>query len=105
VHLAVEPRFKAAVLMRGGFLMQHSAPEVDTLNFASRVQTPVLMLNGRFDFIYPIETAQLPMFRLFGAPDAQKRRVTYDTSHNIPRQEMIRETLDWLDRHMGPMQR
>ena len=42
------------------------------------------------------------MFRLFGAPDAQKRRVVYDTGHNIPRPDLIRESLDWLDKHLGP---
>jgi len=30
-------------------------PEVDDLNFAPRVRTPTLMLNGRDDFKFPLE--------------------------------------------------
>jgi len=97
IYVALEPRFKACVLIVGGFYLQHSAPEVDAFNFAPRVKVPVLLLNGRFDFFYPMDTSQLPMFQLFGVPDAQKRRVVYDTGHNIPRPELIRETLDgWI---------
>ena len=29
----------------------------------------------------------------------QKRRVVYDTGHNIPRPELIRESLEWLDKY------
>ena len=101
IYLAVEPRFKAAVLNLGGFYLQHSLPEVDAFNFAPRVRVPVLLLNGRFDFFYPIDSAQLPMFDLFQPPDGQKRRVVYDTGHNIPRPELIRESLEWLDKHLG----
>jgi formylglycine-generating enzyme required for sulfatase activity/dienelactone hydrolase len=102
IFVAIEPRFKTCVLIVGGFYLQPSLPEVDALNFAPRVRVPVLLLNGRFDFFYPMETSQLPMFRLFGVPDAQKRRVVYDTGHNIPRPDLIREALDWLDRYVGP---
>jgi hypothetical protein len=64
---------------------------------------PVLLLDGRFDFFFPIDTSQLPMFQVLGVPNAQKRRVVYDTAHNIPRHELIRETLDWLYRYLGPV--
>jgi dienelactone hydrolase len=102
VFLAVEPRFNAAVIVVGGFYVQRSKPEVEAINFAPRAKIPVLMLNGRFDFFLPEDTTQIPMFRLFGAPEAQKRRVAYDTGHNIPRPDLIRESLDWLDTQLGP---
>jgi dienelactone hydrolase len=98
---AVENRFKALVLLGGGFYLQKRLPEVDQLNFAPRVKAPVLMLNGRFDFIYPPLTSQEPMFRLLGTPHEHKRHVLYDTGHDIPRIEMIKETLNWLDRYLG----
>ena len=100
---AVENRIKVSVLIVPGFNLQTSSPEVDELNFAPRVKVPVLMLNGRFDFFYPTETSQVPMFRLLGTPKDQKRRVVYETGHNIPRNELIKETLDWLDRYLGPV--
>jgi dienelactone hydrolase len=103
VFLAVEPRFKAAVLIVPGFYAQRSMPEVEAINFSPRVKIPVLMLNGRFDFFYPEEGTQIPMFRLLGTPEAQKRRVVYDTGHNIPRPDLIRESLNWLDTYLGPV--
>ncbi len=51
-----------------------------------------------------IITAQLPLFRLLGAPEADKRHARLEGGH-IPsdRNEIIRETLDWLDRYLGPV--
>ena len=53
LFLALEPRIKAAVLLGPGFFMQAALPEADPVNFAPRVRMPVLMLNGRFDFLFP----------------------------------------------------
>jgi cephalosporin-C deacetylase-like acetyl esterase len=100
---AVEDRLKVLTLICPGFYLQKRFPEVDQLNFAPRVRAPVLMLNGRFDFIYPVDTSQEPMFRLLGTPKEDKRRVVYDTGHDIPRHEEIKETLNWLDRYLGPV--
>ncbi|HJZ12296.1 MAG TPA: hypothetical protein VJ521_09105, partial [Acidobacteriota bacterium] len=100
---ALEPRLKANVLLVGGFYLQKTLPEVDQINFVSRVSIPTLMLNGRYDFFLPINTAQLPAFRLLGTPQKDKRQVIYDTGHDIPRKELIREVLNWLDRYLGPV--
>jgi pimeloyl-ACP methyl ester carboxylesterase len=75
-------------------------PEVDQLNCAPRVKVPVLMLNGHFDFAFPPHASPEPMFRLLGTPKQHKRRVVYDTGHNVPRNEVIKETLNWLDRYL-----
>ncbi|MBZ5683769.1 MAG: hypothetical protein LAP86_01925 [Acidobacteriia bacterium] len=83
--------------------MQKPSPEVDQFNFAPRVTAPVLMLNGRYDFVYPPDTSQEPMFHMLGAPKEHKRRVVYDTGHDTPRTELIKETLNWLDRYLGPV--
>jgi cephalosporin-C deacetylase-like acetyl esterase len=99
---AVETRFKALVLVSPGFYLQDRLPEVDQVNFAPHVKAPVLMLNGRFDFIWPPSISQEPMFRLLGTPTEHKRRVVYDTGHDIPRTEMIEESLNWLDKYLGP---
>ena len=60
--------------------------------------TPVLMLNGRFDTLHPVERAILPLFERFGVDDEQKRLLLYDTDHIPPREEFVRESLAWLDR-------
>jgi hypothetical protein len=31
--------------------------------------------------------------------------VVYETGHAVPRKEFIRESIDWLDRYLGPVQR
>jgi hypothetical protein len=45
------------------------------------LRTPVLMLNGGEDFIFPIESSQRPLFRLLGSPAADKRPELYDGGH------------------------
>lgn len=99
----IEDRFRAVVLICGGFWLQKRLPEVDQLNFAPRVKAPVLMLGGRFDYIFPMGTSQEPMFKLLGTSREQKRWVTYDTGHDIPQNELIKQTIGWLDRYLGPI--
>ena len=101
IALAVEKRFKAAVLWSGGFAATSKLPEIDEINYAPRVTTPVLMLNGRDDFTFPIDSAQVPMFNLLGPPEPDKRRVLYDGGHVFPFARIQKDTLDWLDRYLG----
>jgi eukaryotic-like serine/threonine-protein kinase len=104
IALAIEKRFKTAVLWSGGFPTITRLPEVDEINFAPRVTTPVLMLNGRDDFTFPIETSQDPMFRMLGTKNADKQRVLYDGGHIFPFTRIMKDTLEWLDRYLGPVQ-
>jgi cephalosporin-C deacetylase-like acetyl esterase len=101
--IAVEPRFKVAVLVSGGSF-ERVPPEVDPWNFAPRVKIPVLMQNGRDDFLFSVEASQLPLFRLLGTPEKDKKRILYDGAHNIlARLDLTRDMLDWLDRYLGPV--
>ncbi len=100
---AVDPRIKVVVLALGGLDFHRSLPEVDTINFVSRVKQPVLMLNGRYDFFFPVESTQDPFYRLLGSKKDQKKHLLFDTSHNIPRNELIKESLNWLDEYLGPV--
>jgi serine/threonine protein kinase/pimeloyl-ACP methyl ester carboxylesterase len=129
VLLANEPRLNAAVLFDGGFTLgrviadmprplpdpgmplpgpARPLPEADGINFAPRVKMPVLMLNGRYDFIFPVEASQIPMFQFLGSAAKDKRHVVFETGHGtLPsltfRASVIRETLDWLDHYLGPV--
>ena len=78
-------------------------PEVDPFHYVSRFTTPVLMLNGEHDYFFPRETSQEPMFALLGTSPEHKKYVVYPGAHFIPRPDRIRETLDWLDRYLGPV--
>jgi predicted esterase/predicted Ser/Thr protein kinase len=103
--LAVYPRFKAAVLSSGG--LSFSAPaEVNSWNFASRVRTPVLMVNGKYDFVFPLDTNQRVLFNALGTKEPDKRHVQFDGGHRnlVTRPDLIGEILDWFDRYLGPAQ-
>src|SRR6185295_1493229 len=66
VMLAVENRFKAAILESGGLSFPKALPEAEQINFISRVRIPMLMINGRYDHFFPVESAQKPFFRVLG---------------------------------------
>ncbi|MGE5143949.1 MAG: protein kinase domain-containing protein [Acidobacteriota bacterium] len=102
---ALEPRIKTAVLYVAGLELQRGQPDVEPINFLPRIHMPVLMLNGRYDHFFPVETSQLPMFRLLGTPPDRKRHVIYPGGHFVPRGLLISETLDWLDRYLGAVSR
>ena len=101
---AIEPRLKANVFLGGGLGRFKFATEIDPLNFVTRIQTPTLMVNGDADFQFPLEFAQLPMFRLLPLPPDRKRHALFVGGH-MPNQinDVIREILDWYDRFLGPV--
>ncbi len=96
---AIEPRIRVSVLYVAGLGFERARPEVDPANFISKIRIPTLMLNGRYDFFFPVESSQVPMFRLLGTPPDQKRHVVADGSHFVPRARLIQETLAWLDKY------
>jgi formylglycine-generating enzyme required for sulfatase activity/tRNA A-37 threonylcarbamoyl transferase component Bud32/dienelactone hydrolase len=98
---AVEPRIRAAVLYVAGLERERGKPEVEPINFLPRIRIPVLMLNGRYDHFFPIESSQKPFFRLLGTAPERKRYIVYDGGHNVPRERLITESLDWLDKYLG----
>lgn len=100
---AVENRLKASVLQVAGFGFRKALPEVDQINFITRVKIPVLMLNGKYDHSFPVETSQRPFFKLLGTRSEDKRQIIYEAGHFVPRDQQIKETLDWLDRYLGPV--
>jgi dienelactone hydrolase len=101
ISLALESRFKTAVLADGGCNDAKILPEQDPLNFVPHIKIPVLMINGRYDFVVPLETCQQPFYRLLGTPAAEKRQVLLDSGHGMPLTPVFKETLDWLDHHLG----
>ena len=107
VMVSMEERFRTAVLFEGGLYQQQFAPEIDVLNFLPRVRIPVLMLNGRYDYTFPLESSQKPYFRWLGTPEKDKRHVVYDAAHDVMvnRTEVVKEVLSWLDQYLGPVSR
>jgi PhoPQ-activated pathogenicity-related protein len=100
----VEDRLAANVFLSGG-LHGEARPEAAQINYMTRVKIPALMLNGEYDTIFPSDTSTIPMFDLLGTPDEHKELKMFKTDHISPRNEFIKETLIWLDRYLGPVNR
>ena len=92
-----------SVFYVAGLRAQRKLPEADPFNFLPRVTVPVLMINGRYDPYFPVETSQEPMFRLLGTPSDQKHHFVEEGGHYVARVHLVTQSLDWLDRYLGPV--
>jgi dienelactone hydrolase len=101
IMLAVEPRFRAAVLHVPGLSPMPTQAVVDPFNFLPRVTLPVLMLSGEYDQTYPLEESARPFYAFLGTKEPDKRHFIAEGGHIIPEIDATRETLDWLDRYLG----
>jgi dipeptidyl aminopeptidase/acylaminoacyl peptidase len=100
---AIEDRVKVSILILGGMGGNKDFPETDNINYITRIKIPVLMLNGKFDYAFNYEKSVLPFYKLLGTPAQDKRLVMYETDHYVPKDQMIKEVLDWLDKYFGPV--
>ena len=97
---AVEDRFKAVILLDGGFYSEKPLMGTDQVDFAPHLKAPTLLISGKFDWIFLGKDA---MMRLLGAPAADKRAVLVETSHDVSekRSDVVREVVAWLDKYLG----
>src|SRR5699024_3376040 len=108
ILLATEPRIKAGVLISGGIQLFYDTlhPMTDIVNYAPRITTPVLMLNGRYDHSFPYESSQRRLFELLGTPAADKAHVVYESGHiNYPENGLPRDVGRWFDKYLGAVPR
>ena len=54
-----------------------------------------------FDIVYPLETSQKPMFELLGTDPKHKKLYVTPAAHTVPRDVLIRETLNWFDLYLS----
>lgn len=103
VPLALEAdRFDAAVLAVAGLnAYARFLPESDPFNFVTRVRAPTLMINGEYDAIAQRDTEGQPLYDWLGTDPEHKKMYLAPTSHFMPREVLIRETLDWFDQYLG----
>jgi dienelactone hydrolase len=104
IFATLEDRLKAVVLLDGGFFeTEHPVAGTDQADFAPRLKKPVLMVNGRYDWTFPLAASQQPLFDMLGTPAEQKRHVVFDTPHDVRlrRDDLTREVLAWLDTYLG----
>ena len=101
---ALQPdRLKTAIFLDGGYFLDPPTPGGDEADFAPRVKQPVLMVNGRYDYVFPLDKAQDPLFAMLGTPEKDKRHLILDTPHDVTAQrpQLTKAVLDWLDQYLG----
>jgi len=98
-----QDRLKAVLFLDGGYFLYTPPAGGDQADFAPRLKKPVMMINGRFDYVFSVETAQDPLFKMLGTPAADKSHVLFDTPHDVTdrRPELIQNVLAWLDKYLG----
>ena len=106
-NLATEGRIKAAVLYSVGLAMPNPVfanPQNDPNVYWARVTQPTLIINGRYDPLRPQHFVLQPLIDLLATPPELKKSLLYDSSHwPLPRFQLMRDSLDWFDRHLGPV--
>lgn len=100
VLTAIETRYKALVFESAGLEkdFRTRTPETSPIKFASQVKTQKLVINGRYDETFPLNTDAKPLFKLLREP---KKIILYDGGH-IPTVEFFVPTVNnWLDETLG----
>jgi len=95
--LLFENRYKGAILYVGGSFPTYP-PLSDGINHLPRIKTPFLMLNGEQDYLVPKSAANF-FYQFTGTPTEDKKIIFYDSGHwPLPRNQMIKETLSFIDK-------
>jgi eukaryotic-like serine/threonine-protein kinase len=102
----LQERLRTAVFLDGGFFLEKPEPGRDQADFVPRMKKPVLMVNGRYDYTFPPQTAQDPMFAMLGTPTGEKEHLVLDTPHDVSedRGRLVPAVLAWLDKYLGGIQ-
>jgi formylglycine-generating enzyme required for sulfatase activity/dienelactone hydrolase len=103
VSTLLQDRLRTAIYLDGGYFLGKAPAGGDQADFVPRMKKPVLMVNGRYDYTFPMDRSQDPMFAMLGTPSADKSHVVLDTPHDVTEQrpQLARTVLDWLDRYLG----
>jgi len=95
--LAIEDRFKTGILLIGGISLDDVREEIQPEKYAARIKIPTLLLNGRYDYFFPYQSSQLPLYNLLRLDENNKRHVVVDAAHYVPQHIIIEETLNWIN--------
>jgi hypothetical protein len=60
------------------------------------------MIGGRYDFTFPQETSQVPMFNDLGTAD--KRHILFECGHGVPFKQAVEAADKWLREQLGSPQ-
>jgi hypothetical protein len=61
------------------------------------------MVNGRYDYDFPLDQAQNPLFNMLGTPATDINHVVMDTPHDVTenRPLLVRSVIAWLNKYLG----
>ncbi len=104
IYAAVENRYRSIILVAGSLPASNPAwlPEITPANFAYHIIAPKLMLNGRYDEVFPLKTDIEPLYKFLREP---KRQFLYDAGHSPPLEIIVPVVNSWLDETLGPVKR
>jgi serine/threonine protein kinase/class 3 adenylate cyclase/formylglycine-generating enzyme required for sulfatase activity/dienelactone hydrolase len=101
--LAIEKRISVGILVSGGLVSLkniYADPATNPINFLSRITQPVILISGKYDYTFPVESSQKPLMARLGTPEENKKHVVLEGGHfPLPRLPMMNETLAWLDKY------
>ena len=102
---AVDPRFRAVVLLGAGVdeRVQPTLPEASNVNFAPYIAAPKLVINGRHDEEHPWQTRGKVMWDLLREP--KELLLVEGAGHLVPAESRTAEINAFLDRTLGPVAR
>jgi hypothetical protein len=102
VIAAVDQRYRSIIFMAGGIAPYNmkKLPEVNPINFAPYIKAPKLLLNGRYDEAFPVETVAMPFYKLLSEP---KQLSLVDAGHVPPLEKRVPIINKWLDETLGPV--
>lgn len=103
IVLAAESRLKVGVLNQAG-INADDHRDINVAHFLPRVDTPVLHFSGLYDTDFRFESSSKPFFDRLGTPLEHKKHVVADSGHFVPPPIVKGETLDWLDKYLGPVE-
>ena len=86
----IEPRIKVAIMLGGGLHLDYPS-EYSQVNCAARITIPILLQDGQYDFIFPVETSQKPYMELFATPAEDKHHKIYPTGHSCWYEKAVRQ--------------
>jgi pimeloyl-ACP methyl ester carboxylesterase len=100
---ALEPRYRTVVLVACGLTPEvvNNRPETNPANFLPRYSVPTLVLNGRYDEIFPVEQCARPLYDLLPQP---KRLELLNSGHAPPLDQRVPVINRWLDETLGPVE-
>jgi formylglycine-generating enzyme required for sulfatase activity len=102
IFAAVEERYSSVIFLGGGMESYDplKLPEVNPINFVPRIKAPKLLLNGRYDETFQLETHARPLYNLMKEP----KQFSLIESGHVPLLELRVPIINkWLDETLGPV--